>query len=445
MSETFTKQFNSMGQFVSLPNNSYWLSREEAILSYLHQRNAPVPRVQIKNLLDNELVLENVGHSLSELFKKNNALSYDEATVIAVVLNTIISLEEIFNLGVLHLDIALRNIATPNLRSENIFILDFSHALAQHNKLQKPLPLIPTEGLHHPLLINSLSSDWENYFSHFLIRNQKIDSTLVISNEEFTEYWPKSLNVQDLSTNKAVLCHGIANLLNALSIASLCSNALNEYFLETSQKLRFLNEEDANFALSDTVNSLQNKKRSLTVISTEGTPIPSISFNVLYENNEEALKNKKRMPLSSQINTVSKKLPSDVKERLISKSYRLLSGFTLEMPIWALIILNGWWINLIIEVAKIRLSDNLIASLVIGFFIFSILLCASIFINPPKNIFLRMSALLIACLLELLSILGYTTAISSHFWLWIPSAVILSAASTFLISRAIKNIRKPSN
>jgi hypothetical protein len=142
---------------------------------------------------------------------------------------------------------------------------------------------------------------------------------------------------------------------------------------------------------------------------------------------------------------VSKKLPSDVKERLISKSYRLLSGFTLEMPIWALIILNGWWINLIIEVAKIRLSDNLITSLVIGFFIFSILLCASIFINPPKNIFLRMSALLIACLLELLSILGYTTAISSHFWLWIPSAVILSAASTFLISRAIKNIRKPSN
>jgi hypothetical protein len=192
------------------------------------------------------------------------------------VLNTIISLEAIFNLGVLHLDIALRTIATPDLRSENIFILDFSHALSKHNQLQKPLPLIPTEGLHHPLLINSLSSDWENYFSYFSIRNQKIDSTLVISNEEFTEYWPQSLSVQDLSTNKAVLCHGIANLLNELSIALSCSNTLNQYFLETSQKLRFLNQDDANFALSETVNSLKIKKNSLSIMNTDGTPIQII-------------------------------------------------------------------------------------------------------------------------------------------------------------------------
>ena len=444
MSQTFTKQFNSMGQFVSLPNNSYWLSREEAILSYLHQRNAPVPKVQLKNLLDNELVLENVGHSLAELFKKNNSSSYDEATVIAIVLNTIISLEAIFNLGVLHLDIALRNIATPDLRSENIFILDFSHALSQHNQLQKPLPLIPTEGLHHPLLINSLSSDWENYFSYFAIRNQKIDSTLVISNEEFTEYWPQSLSVQDLSTNKAVLCHGIANLLNELSIALSCSNALNEYFLETSQKLRFLNEDDANLALSEAVNSLKIKKKSLAIMNAEGTPIPSISFNVKDKRNEKSLSNTNAIPSTRQINTANKKLLHDVKWKVFNKGYRSLSKLMLEIPIWALIILNGWWINLIIEVAKIHLSDNLVITLAISLLIFSIFFCASFFVNSPKNIFLRMSALLIACLSELLTVLGCITIISSHLWLWIPSAAILSAASIFLISKTIKNIRKLS-
>ena len=176
MPQTFTKQFNSNGQFISLPNNSYWLSREEAILSYLHQTKASVPKVQLKNLLNNELVLENVGHSLAELLKNNKNSSYDENTIIAVALNIITALEEIFNLGVLHLDIALRNIATPNLRSEKVYILDFSHSLSLHNKLQKPIPLIPTEGLHHPMLVNSLLKDWNNYFSYFSIKNQKIEA-----------------------------------------------------------------------------------------------------------------------------------------------------------------------------------------------------------------------------------------------------------------------------
>jgi hypothetical protein len=445
MSQTFTKQFNSMGQFVSLPNNSYWLSREEAILSYLHQRNAPVPKVQLKNLLDNELVLENVGHSLADFFKKNDSPSYDEATIIAVVLNTIISLESIFNLGVLHLDIALRNIATSNIRSENIFILDFSHALSQHNQLQKPLPLIPTEGLHHPLLINSLSSDWENYFAYFSIRNQKIDSTLVISNEEFTEYWPQSLSVQDLSTNKAVLCHGIANLLNEFSIALSYSNALNEYLLETSQKLRFLEEDDANFVLSEVINDLKNKKKSLVAINTEGTPIPSISFNAKEKHVEEGLNNTNAISLNSQINIAKKKNLRDIQSKITNQSYRTLSEIALEIPIWALIFLNGWWINLIIEVAKIRLSDNLIIALVISFFIFTILFFTSFFINPPKNIFFRMSALLIICLTELMTILSFISIISPHLWLWIPSATILSAASFFLIFKIIQNIKKLSS
>ena len=441
MPQTFTKQFNSNGQFISLPNNSYWLSREEAILSYLHQRKASVPKVQLKNLLNNELVLENVGHSLAELLKNNQDSSYDENTIIAVALNTILALEEIFNLGVLHLDIALRNIATPNIGSENVFILDFSHSLSLHNKLQKPIPLIPTEGLHHPLLINSLSNDWKNYFSYFSIRNQKIDSTLVISDEEFTEYWPQSLSIQDLSTNKAVLCHGIANLLNEISITSLCSSYLNEYFLEISHKLRFLNEEDADFALSDAINSLKDKKNSLAVTRAEGTPIPNISFNTSDKTNEGILIKQSRIPSSIQINASNKKLPFDIQEKWVSKSNQFIS----EMTIWVILAINGWWINLIIEAAKIHLSDNLISSLIAGSFIFLVFFGISFFINPPKNFFLRATALLIACLAELLLILSYTNNILSHFFLWIPSALIISIASIFLISTVIMHLtRKPN-
>jgi hypothetical protein len=55
-----------------------------------------------------------------------------------------------------------------------------------------------------------------------------------------------------------------------------------------------------------------------------------------------------------------------------------------------------------------------------------------------------MSALIIACLSELLTILGCITIIGSNLWLWIPSATILSVASIFLISKTLKNIRKIS-
>ena len=445
MPQTFTKQFNSNGQFISLPNNSYWLSREEAILSYLHQRKASVPRVQLKNLLNNELILENVGYSLAELLKNNKDSPHDENSIIAIVLNTIIALEEIFNLGVLHLDIALRNIASPNLRSEKVFILDFSHSLSLHNKLQKPIPLIPTESLHHPLLINSLSNDWKNYFSYFSIRNQKIDSTLVISDEEFTEYWPQSLNVQDLSTNKAVLCHGIANLLNEISIASSCGTYLNKYFLEISHKLRFLKEEDADFALSDVINNLKDKKKFLTVTKAEGTPIPNISFNTSDRANDGILIKESGIPSNIRMNATNKELPFDIEEKRDTKSNKFISGFTSEMIIWVVLALNGWWINLIIDTAKIHLSDNLITSLIIGSFICLIFFGSSFFINPPKNIFLRVTTLLIACLAELLLILSYTNNILSHFFLWIPSALIISMASIFLISTVIMHLVKQPN
>ena len=173
-------------------------------------------------------------------------------------------------------------------------------------------------------------------------------------------------------------------------------------------------------------------------MNAEGTPIPSISFNAKDKRNEESLCNTNAIPSTKQINTANKKLLHDIKWKVINKSYRSLSKLTLEMPIWALIILNGWWINLIIEVAKIHLSDNLVITLAISLLIFSIFFCASFFVNPPKNIFLRMSALIIACLSELLTILGCITIISAHLWLWIPSAAILSAASIFLISKTIK-------
>ena len=145
------------------------------------------------------------------------------------------------------------------------------------------------------------------------------------------------------------------------------------------------------------------------------------------------------------MNSISKTSLLDNQWKFINKNYRGLSEFTLEMLFWAAIILNGWWINLIIDVAKIRLSDNLIITLVISFFTIVIFFCTSFLINPPKNFFLRISALLIACLSELLTILGFITIISPYLWLWIPSAAILSAASIFLISKTIKNIRKLSS
>ena len=163
MSEDFVKHFTVAGSSSILPDAAYWLSREELILTYLHQRNASVPKVSIKNLTQKSIAMENVGQSLSDQFKENKN-QFNTTQVAILITNSIEALIEIFNLGILHLDIALRNITTPQGANNRIYILDFVHCLSATNRLQKPLPLLPTDGLHHPMLYQALKKDWSNYF-----------------------------------------------------------------------------------------------------------------------------------------------------------------------------------------------------------------------------------------------------------------------------------------
>jgi hypothetical protein len=244
MSEDFVKHFTVEGSTSILPDAAYWLSREELILTYLHQRNANVPKVSIKNLTQKSIAMENVGQSLSIQLKENKN-HFNTVQVAILITNSIEALIEIFNLGILHLDIALRNIATPQGANNRIYILDFVHCLSATNRLQKPLPLLPTDGLHHPMLYQALKKDWNNYFFSINQTQPVLDQTLTLSNEEFSEYWSDSISVQNLSNQLAILCHGIGNLLEEASWLPSASDAHKSIYREQSKKLKNLSEDEA--------------------------------------------------------------------------------------------------------------------------------------------------------------------------------------------------------
>ena len=154
------------GEFRELPDAEYWLAREEHILSYLWLRKASVPRVNFKDNANKKLLLENVGESLDVVFKRGiqeNDISNIALQINKKLLFSIDALEYIFDLGVLHLDIALRNLVTDDIYSDKVFLIDFSHSLIQGSRTQKPIPLVPTEGLHHPILLEALISDWNKF------------------------------------------------------------------------------------------------------------------------------------------------------------------------------------------------------------------------------------------------------------------------------------------
>jgi hypothetical protein len=431
MNKEFIKNFSNEGKLSDLPDSDYWLSREEIILTNLHLRGGAVPKVQIKNLIDKSLTLQNAGLSLDEYFfnpefpKINDALGYH------VFLLSTMKLKALFNLDTLHLDIALRNIASPSLITNEIYILDFIHALSEHNKLQKPLPLIPTHELHHPLLIQALELDWKNYFSAIGKPCPKLDKTLTISNQEFCDYWVSATQVQLLCKNLALLSHGIGNLALEFSRSLNLESNSRKLFQEIGLMMRNLDERDAEKTLQNVeiiVKEAMNNIYSSHFDLNNATPIPKVQKDSRSADTSSwDPKNHEIFPKSSKLieqTLTSRETPNkDVLEQ--SKRRNLLLIFFL---CWSLIGFNVYLIDVVVVYNKIILSNEIILLIIISGFIIPVALCLGIFQQEKINNIIQKISLALAVLTQFSIIVSYPTSTYNHIWTWLPSLVIGTTA-----------------
>ena len=419
----------------SLPDADYWLSREELILTYLHQRGALVPKVTVKNLSQKSLLMQDAGNPLSlELLKYKNLTG--DGTINLLLLNSIDALLKIFDLGVLHLDIALRNIATPNANKGTIYILDFVHCLSQSNQLQKPLPLLPTSKLHHPLLFDALKNDWEKYFSHNNHNQPTLDSSLTLSDKEFVSYWTSSTCVQILSNNRAILCHGVGNLLNEVAQILPATNTLRLTYLEAASALQNLSEVDASIALSDVImrlKALPLQPSRLNFSEEFATPIPLVTHFPSKTEEEPSSRNvprKKRVFLKLPIK------PINLSNRFSPKFFRMTS--------WICLVLNALWINLIIDAAAIKLNDVLLIMVALNFLCAPIALLLDILTTNPLTTKRCQFIFVFLAITELALIISYPKTVFFFLWLWLPSLLLLVLAFLPKIFQ-LSPLRRPEN
>lgn len=446
MNSKFIKTYSIEGQLSTLPDSDYWLSREESILTYLHQRGASVPKVQMKDLMRKSLTLQNVGTSLDVFFNgKDHAVIYTNSAL-QLYLSTIILLEELLSLGVLHLDIALRNVATPSLNQQEIYILDFIHALTSYSTLQKPLPLLPTEGLHHPVLIQALNTDWENYFKFFNKETPKLDKTLSISNEEYCEYWIDLPSVQKLCEHHPILSHGLNNFASEIANSKNVDDSAREIFTGFSEALRNLDNKESYLKLAEIkgyIASIVGADSSHGYRHINATPIPKVhrsNVEISKPVPSDAIKPTTTLVPRGQVSygVIAEKeddLPFLIKEEW-SKTPKLNSSFSAGnfLLCWGLILVNLYLIDFVVRNKRIILADEIILLVILVGAIAPITVVIGLFLRGIKRTKILSFSALLAVAAELIVIGSYPTSTYSSFLLWLPSCAIAFFAFILSIS-----------
>jgi hypothetical protein len=402
---SFVKYYSSTGPFLNLPANNYWILREESILSYLEQRGAKVPKVFIKNTQDQSLTLEFVGKSFHDLFIKST--EQNPAFLIECIRAATTELLKIFNLGVLHLDIAARNITFDIDVSHHVYILDFAQSLSGNNVLQKPIPLIPQPDFQHPELVDALKEDWASFFQYTQNFIPDLNKKFEVDDKIFTQYWSENLAIQKLHSSLAILSHSLGQLYFELSESSILSTKDKGFLINLGHNLRYRENSESRLAIEQALLDLSTYISTLKSIQSDNVtqiPIvqrPSKTSEFSESDNVSSLKKVeskfKKETIQSEVSLNGVVAKQDDKNDLVFLKSSLINDklhifFTLTS--FLLLCAHAYWLDLIISTLNIFLPDILLYSIFL-FGVFSIALITYGFVKRKSinSIFLKLSVL----------------------------------------------------
>ena len=277
-------------------DNSYSYFREIQILTYLNQRSAPVPVLLEGSSKEKIITMEFVGENL---YDQRNVLSFKNKLVIS--LDLIQAVYFIYDLGILHYDIALRNLTSKNETGKGfrLYVIDFSVSTSSIFKLQKPLWILPRLDKQHKVFVDAISADWNNFFNFYDKKYPKGFNEIVeVSKQNYENYWIDNLYVERIKSPLSVIFHNV-------------SFALEELFASNTVEIKKHNLGESIYGLrnidDDTIakRKIERIKDHIWGISENiggsvPTPVPLISTDndniekFIYENNYIALKKYER-------------------------------------------------------------------------------------------------------------------------------------------------------
>lgn len=428
MHSSSLREFGTQNKFLNLPDTSYWLSREEIILSYLYQRKAAVPQVLKKDLVDNSLTLRHVGHSADQLTSVLPRSAEADDAALHILEQATCALLQIHQLGVQHLDVALRNIATVNFDDIDVKILDFTHALCAHHKLQKPLPLIPVNGLHHERLVHALVKDWNEYFQKLGKICPTLNEDLSISDQEFTGYWTDITNVQLLCSDIGILCHSISNLALEIAKTVISNHNLSYELIKQANAMRNLTNEagiDALDSIQRFTDNFLGKASHVDLRFSNATPIPKVTTNELVKKPRFVSAKTNEMPLNSK----------GISESNRSKWFtsRLFLSF-----LWLTAIANVYFIDHVVTNNSYVVSNSGLYACIFALFLCPVLVLSSLLFKAGfKQVLVRISlSLLLAS--QLFVVVDCISLSANNLFAWIYTTVLFIGSLLALLSASNK-------
>lgn len=277
----------------------YELSREHQILEYLGQRHAPVPPVVLSHV---EMAYLEMHHGGTDLHQWLNSGSVTPNGVMQALAGALSALIATAQLGVWHIDIALRNFVIQNTvhpSGQRVWMIDFGNAICPHFALQKPLWILPNHE-QHPSLQTVLAQDWKDFYKrHQLSEPADWHSPFDVPQKIYQDDWTRDLHVEDLHLKWCVTAHGAGQML--LLASRMHPSLLTEWNDPFSELLYLHNEEDACALLQQCLGHLQHACATPKPIDNQRTPRPRAQPPLPVSTNIANLANSEEIIISSAL------------------------------------------------------------------------------------------------------------------------------------------------
>lgn len=309
----------------------YTLLHEQQILDYLNQRSAPVPVVRRVDLDQSIIEMDEAGQDMWSWIHHDRPAPEELFNTLSRAIDVILTVAD---LGVWHLDIALRNLVVSPSEPGHprlVLLIDFANSISDGFPLQKPLWMLPAAH-QHPELRHGLTQDWQSFYTRLnLAHPQEWDKPFEIPKDLYQQDWTEDLKVEAIEHRWCVLAHSVGQLI-LREVKSI--TFLPEAMESVGSALLNLNQEDiAKKRLRESVSQLNRWKPV-----DQSTPRPTLRGEPSNPTSSELSYRKKINPQISLGETMG--LPHAASHRLKWPAPGFYIGFSFGL----LAIAAGWFL-----------------------------------------------------------------------------------------------------